>query len=1527
MRSRSLAQRARAASSSLLLLAASAVVVGTMTAAPAAANPPSQPNIVVINTDDQRFDSLFSCMATVPEGRTAPTGSTCAMPHVRNDLMAHGVTFTQSFVTTSLCCPSRASLFLGQYAHRTGVYTNDKPNGAFPAFRPLQDSTIARWLHDSGYRTSLVGKYLNGYDVCTNTPTCNVPHGWDDWHAEITDGDVDYTDFQLADSLGNGLASAHSYSEYSTSLLGQKAVSFVQDSLANHSEQPLFLYFAPFAPHPSAVAAAGDDSTFGFTWRHPSPGIAPNSWNQDPTNGPAWSTDRTNNPDHIGTQFLNKRDAEHRNEMESLLEVDRQVHALVQALGSAVDDTLIVFTSDNGLSWGEHRYFDKKNCEFEECHRVPMVVRYDPLTDPGGTGPGRVDQSHPVLNVDVTATAADAGRLTMAQAMDGRSFLPLLDGSSGNDPPDWRTGVLGENYGGMIACSDCVRTPTMRLIRTVPSDPLGAWKFVELCALNAQTLPCATSGRELYDETHDRYEMHNTAVVSPGPGTVQAQLAARLAQIQTTQPPAVSFSQAPPPATPATSATFAFSATAATRYWCSLDGALRTPCTSSVSVPGPLSQGTHTFAVVAEGEAPASGVTGTSAPTVRAWAVDTTAPDTSITAGPSGSTAATAAQFTFTSNEIGATFRCSLDGGPFSTCTSPLSLSNLTEAAHSLVVRAVDAAGNTDPSPASRAWTVDVTAPNTFVDTGPSGSINQPGPFQFTFHSNEGGASFQCRLSPGGSFATCSSPHQVAVPGDGNFTLTVKATDAAGNPDGTPAAQSWTVDTTPPATPSFTQTPSDPSGPSVTFAWNESDSSATFRCTLDGTPDPCASPRSYSSLGNGQHAFSVVATDPAGNPSGAAQHSWTVSTTGPALTIATNQNTPTEGSFTTSTSAKFNFSSNMQGTTYECSLDGAAFDSCSSGVQYGGLSERPHRFSVRGTAGGVTGPPAVRTWTVDLTPPETTITESPPPTTRSPGPFVFRFTSNEAEATFKCKLDGTSFAPCTSPYQVDGPLGGPHTFQVKAADRAGNTDTTPDSRTWTVDTTPPPVPSITSKPPAASASSSASFSFTDTERGVSFTCSLDGAPPTGCSSPQGSTSLPEGQHTFAVRAVDDAGNISNPAPWTWTVDTDPPDTTITDGPGSTQSAQFSFTSDETGSTFQCSIDAAAYASCSSPKGYPNLPDGDHTFDVRAVDPAGNVDPTPAEASWTVEPDFPGTTILTGPDDGSWVGSTSAEFTFSSTLPGATFYCSVDGAAFAPCTSGGAGASPSGLADGPHTFAVFAQVGGAPDPTPATRAWSIDTVAPAASMKAPTADQFVTSPTFAVKWNSTDPAPSSGTRTFALLERTGLDGSPTQVAGGTLKQTTRPVGTTTCWQVTATDPAGNIGTSPERCAALPLDDRSASLASTGPTGQLADDGAFQGTITSLQGSGAQVLLQFAGRKATVVFQKQPSGGKAKIFVDGTAVQTVDTYASSAGQQKFLWTSALAEGSHNVSVAWTGQKASASTGTDVAIDAIGIFGSPT
>ncbi|MFL5798872.1 MAG: sulfatase-like hydrolase/transferase [Actinomycetota bacterium] len=1081
MRSRPSARRSLAGAGCLLLVAALAV-----DAVPRASAAAGRPDIVVINTDDQRFDSLYACLASPPDGRISPTGSQCPMPNVRDDLVAHGVTFAESFVPTSLCCPSRASLFLGRYARHSGVLTNDKPYGGFPAFRTMQGSTVARWLHDAGYRTSLVGKYLNQYDACSSAPTCSVPEGWDDWHAEITDGDLDYTSFQLADSVGEGVAAPTAYSSYSTTMLGQKAVQFVQDSLAHHADQPMFLYLAPFAPHPKAVPAPGEEAAFASMppWRPP-------SWNADPSNGPTWSTDTTNNPPLTARQIGHKDD-EHRNEMASLLEIDRQVHAVVQALGPAASTTLFVFTSDNGLSWGEHRYFDRKNCEYEECHRVPMVVRYDPLTDPGGAGPGRVDATHPVMNVDVTATIAEAAGLLDVPALDGRSFLSVLDDDAGDDPA-WRTAIPGEDYGGLIECTGCIRTPTLRLIRTLHDDPLGAWKYAELCALGADTVTCPTTERDLYDESGDPYELHNLAVATPADGSVQARLAQRLARLTATEAPVVTFTTAPAPFSSSRSATLAFDAVGGSRYWCSLDGSARSPCGSAVDVPGPLAEGWHTFTVVADGDDVPGGVAGTSAAATAAWTVDTSPPDTTITGGARGPTASTTARVSFASSEEPATFRCSLDGAAFAPCVSPVSLAGLSEAAHTFRVRAVDAAGNVDPTPASRTWAVDVTPPDTTIDSGPSGTT--------------------------------------------------------------------------------------------------SDTTATF-------------------------AFSA----------------------------------------------------------------------------------------------------------------------------------------------------------------------------------------------------------------------------------------------------------------------------SEPA------------------------------------AFQCSLDHVPFTACSSPTTHSNVTAADHTFAVRAIDAAGNVDPSAAAASWTVDP-IPQTTIRAGPEDRSATGSSSATFDFESTVPGSTFRCSLEGVSFQACQSGGDGAAFSGLADGAHTFAVFAVNGSYSDPTPAARSWTVDTVPPSVSISSPPADGLLTSASAVVKLASADPAPSSGNPRFVLSERAGPAGTFATVAAGTGHQATRSLASGTwCWEVTAIDPAGNAATSGERCAAVPLDDRA--LGVEGPSAATDDPGAFRGTITLLTGAGAQATLSFTGHRVGVMLQRSPTGGLARILVDGIVVKTVDTYASSVVERRYLWTSTLPSGPHNLQVGWTGRRSSPSTGTDVAVDGVAV-----
>jgi hypothetical protein len=213
---------------------------------------------------------------------------------------------------------------------------------------------------------------------------------------------------------------------------------------------------------------------------------------------------------------------------------------------------------------------------------------------------------------------------------------------------------------------------------------------------------------------------------------------------------------------------------------------------------------------------------------------------------------------------------------------------------------------------------------------------------------------------------------------------------------------------------------------------------------------------------------------------------------------------------------------------------------------------------------------------------------------------------------------------------------------------------------------------------------------------------------------------PDGTYTLEVRAYDWSNNRSAALTKTWTVDKLAPQTTITGGPSgtvATNSAQFTFTSNEPGS-FTCSLDGAS-APCGSPKSYAGLADGQHTFTVAARDLVGNLDLTPASRTWTVDAvvednTSPETTITGGPT--GTVTSSTAEFAFTSDEPGGTFTCTLDGSS-APCTSP---KTYTGLGDGPHTFTVTAtDIAGNIDVSPATRTWTVDTVAPRVIKKKPT----------------------------------------------------------------------------------------------------------------------------------------------------------------------------------------------------------------
>ena len=621
------------------------------------------------------------------------------------------------------------------------------------------------------------------------------------------------------------------------------------------------------------------------------------------------------------------------------------------------------------------------------------------------------------------------------------------------------------------------------------------------------------------------------------------------------------------------------------------------------------------------------------------------------------------------------------------------------DGSYTLAVAASDVASN--PASASQTYVLDNTPPDTSITSGPAALTNSSAA-SFIFASSEPNSSFQCSLD-GGAFAACSSPASYNGLTDGSHSFAVEAGDALGNTDASPATASWTVDTVPPQT-SISAGPAaltNQADASFTFASSEPGSS--FQCSLDGGAfAACSSPQSYNGLADGSHSFAVQATDAAGNADpNPASYAWTVDTVAPDTTITSGP--AAQGN---SPDASFSFTSSEPGSSFACSLDGGAFAACSSPATYTGLADGSHTFAVQATdaAGNVDATPAGYAWSIDTVTPATTISSGPAnPSNSSSTSFVFA--STKPGSTFQCSLDGGAFAPCSSPQTYSGLADGSHTFTVQATDGHGNLDPNPPSYTWTIDTVAPDT-TLSDQPPALTNSSSASFTFASSEPGSSFQCQLDGGAFAACSSPQSYNGLADGSHSFAVQAIDAAGNVdATPAGYTWSIDTVAPVVTLSGQPANptnSSSASFGFTSSEPGSTFQCSLDGAAFAACTSPLSLTGLAQGSHSFVVKATDAAGNTSPGGASYSWTVDTTAPDTTITAGPSNPT--GDTTASFSFTSSEANSTFQCSLDNAGFAACSSPQA---YSGLAVGSHTFRVQAtDAAGNTDPSPATAAWTI-----------------------------------------------------------------------------------------------------------------------------------------------------------------------------------------------------------------------------
>jgi arylsulfatase A-like enzyme len=416
------------------------------------------PNVLFIITDDQRADGTIT-QSQEPQ---------VIMPAVVDELRKKGTDFSNAFATTPLCCPSRASIMSGRYAHNHVVSNN------FGAWNFDENPTLQAYLHDeAGYRTGIFGKFLNDWDLKRD------PTHWDTFGV-LNNGYCPFRvneDGQLKDY---GLFNKPTITEcgaYSTNYVRDKGLDFIDQSEADDT-QPWFLYLAPFAPH---LAATPDD-------KYAATDVGPFARRAVHDEGPTNLDDPiSDKPDWIQTNYEagNREEPTRQLQLRSLKSVDDMVDAVTKRLQDRGEqDTLIVFMGDNGQLWGEHGLINK-SFPYTEAVHVPLVVRYTPLTVPGST------DSRLVHNIDLMPTALKLSGLTTTRS-------PALDGLSLFDPANVRSRMLFE-YANHYAY------PDTDSFRNWASTRTTTYQYVESYAEDGVTV----TFREYYDLVNDPDQRFN----------------------------------------------------------------------------------------------------------------------------------------------------------------------------------------------------------------------------------------------------------------------------------------------------------------------------------------------------------------------------------------------------------------------------------------------------------------------------------------------------------------------------------------------------------------------------------------------------------------------------------------------------------------------------------------------------------------------------------------------------------------------------------------------------------------------------------------------------------------------------------------------------------------------------------------------------------------------------------------------------------------------------------------------------------
>ncbi len=495
-----------------------------------------RPSFVVIQTDDQTLDQLYGNF-TLPGG--APTA---AMPNTLELIAGKGITFNRYYVSYPLCCPSRVSLLTGRYAHNHNVRGNVPPNGGFTGFATHQTwgHNLATWLQGAGYRTIHIGKFLNGYGDQPFDDGKVVPPGWDAWHSVLKadtehlfygytlnnngllegpigdPGSWETREYGQRDDFGcpyaplNGLPCL-----YETDVFSRIAT---EEMLGTSPEQPFYLQLDYTAPHGDFRRPAGPEPAprhYNSFSGAPYPHSQSQGFNEGNVNDkPRFIREAS----YLSPEETHTYRVYYQKALESLRAIDDGVKQVVDTLGAMhrLRNTYIIFTSDNGFFYGEHRLTGGKFLAYEPATHLPLLIR----------GPGIKPESETgelAANIDIAPTILELAGAEADKSIDGRSLVPFM---SDTDLRTRRpilfesfveTADVEENGGGPavtpnpLANGEAGGGPSVNAPKATasiiapPKDyegiRLGPYKYIEW----------PDGEKELYDITKDPFELNNKA--------------------------------------------------------------------------------------------------------------------------------------------------------------------------------------------------------------------------------------------------------------------------------------------------------------------------------------------------------------------------------------------------------------------------------------------------------------------------------------------------------------------------------------------------------------------------------------------------------------------------------------------------------------------------------------------------------------------------------------------------------------------------------------------------------------------------------------------------------------------------------------------------------------------------------------------------------------------------------------------------------------------------------------------------------